>query len=127
HTSSAPAPGKTTRPPTASSSASQLPYVVERAAGAVVGDNGYVLGGLVPGDRSIRSILSVDLSTGAAKRVALLPSAAHDAAAAAIVGSVFLFGGSGASGTLVQRFDPVSRSVTTIGSLPRTLSDLSAV
>jgi N-acetylneuraminic acid mutarotase len=104
-----------------------LPYVVERAAGAVVGGTGYVLGGLVPGDRSISPILSIDLSSGLARRVATLPAAAHDAAAAAVGDRVYLFGGSGAAGNLVQRFDPASHGVTMVGTLPRTLSDLGAV
>ncbi|HLW15767.1 MAG TPA: hypothetical protein VKV69_00210, partial [Actinomycetota bacterium] len=50
----------------------KLPYVVERAAGAVIGDTGYMLGGLVPGDRSISSILAIDITTGVAHAVGKL-------------------------------------------------------
>lgn len=103
-----------------------MPYAVERAAGAVVGDTGYMFGGLVPGDRSISSILSVNLETGAARRLGSLPIAAHDAAAVAMANEIWLFGGSDPSGRLVQRFDPASGSVSTIGHLPRVLSDLAA-
>jgi N-acetylneuraminic acid mutarotase len=104
-----------------------LPYVVERAAGAVVGGTGYVIGGLVPGDRSISPILAIDLTTGIARRVGSLQAAAHDAAAAAMGTNIYLFGGSGTAGNLVQRFDPASGSITRVGTLPRTLSDLGAV
>jgi N-acetylneuraminic acid mutarotase len=111
----------------ASAGLPNLPYVVERAAGAVVGGTGYILGGLVPGDRSITPILSIDLSSGLARRVATLPTAAHDAAAAALGDNVYLFGGSGTAGNLVQRFDPATGTVTRVGTLPRMLSDLGAV
>ena len=133
HTTSTPtSTPKTSKPATGRSpgptgSLARLPYDVERAAGAVVGGTGYLLGGLVPGDRSVSPILSVDLTTGVARRIAALPAAAHDAAAVALGGNIYLLGGSGSSGTLVQRFDPSSRSVTTVGTLPRTLSDLGAV
>jgi len=103
-----------------------LPYVVERAAGAVIGDTGYMLGGLVPGDRSISTILAVNLETGVPRRVASLPVAVHDAAAVAMGSKILLFGGSDPAGTLVQQFDPVSDGVVTIGHLPRVLSDLAA-
>lgn len=123
---------KTSTPPisrshTATAALPNLPYVVERAAGAVVGGTGYMLGGLVAGDRSISPILSIDLSSGLARRVGTLPAPAHDAAAAALGNIVFIFGGSGAAGNLVQRFDPATGSVTRVGTLPRTLSDLGAV
>ena len=104
-----------------------LPYVVERAAGAVVAGTGYMLGGLVPGDRSISPILAINLTTGIARQVGALPAAAHDAAAATVGTNVYLFGGSGTAGSLVQRFDPASGSVARVGTLPRTLSDLGAV
>jgi N-acetylneuraminic acid mutarotase len=104
-----------------------LPYVVERAAGAVLGNTGFMFGGLVPGDSSISTILSVDLETGSARRVGSLPIAAHDAAAVSFNNEILLFGGSDPAGTLVQRFDPASHRVTTIGHLPRALSDLAAV
>ena len=102
----------------------RLPFVVERAAGAVIGDTGYLLGGLTPGDVSIPSILSLDIETGAVNRIGSLPIAAHDAAAVSVAGQILLFGGSGAAGDLVQRFDPAARTVSTIGHLPRPLSDL---
>jgi N-acetylneuraminic acid mutarotase len=86
-----------------------------------------MFGGLVPGDTSISPVLRVDLTTGAAHEVARLAVAAHDAAATTLNGAIYLFGGSGEAGTLVQRFDPASRRVSTIGHLPRPLSDLSAV
>jgi N-acetylneuraminic acid mutarotase len=85
-----------------------------------------MLGGLAPGDRSISTILSVDLETGAARRVGSLPIAAHDAAAVAMGDKIWLFGGSDPAGTLVQQFDPATRTVITIGHLPRVLSDLAA-
>ena len=99
---------------------------MERAAGAVIDRTGYILGGLIPGDRSISTILAVNLDSGTAHRVGSLPIAAHDAAAAASGGKVLLFGGSDQAGTLVQQFDPVSHSIVTIGHLPRVLSDLAA-
>jgi len=104
-----------------------LPYAVERAAGAVIQGTGYLLGGLIPGDRSTSTILSVDLETGSAHRVGSLRIAAHDAAAVSFNNEIFLFGGSDPAGTLVQRFDPATHRVTTIGHLPRALSDLAAV
>jgi hypothetical protein len=111
----------------AASARAHLPFAVERAAGAVVGDTGFMLGGLIPGDRSIDHILSVDLATGRGRLVGSLPAALHDAAATSLGGRVYLFGGSGSAGTLVQRFDPASNHVSTVGHLPRALSDLSAV
>ena len=86
-----------------------------------------MFGGLIPGDRSISTILAIDLNTGAAKRVGNLPIPAHDAAAVSYGNDVLLFGGSDPAGTLVQRFDPTTGNVTTIGHLPRVLSDLAAV
>jgi len=105
----------------------RLPYVVERAAGAVIGETGYMLGGLIPGDSSISTILSIDLLTGSARRVGSLPIAAHDAAAVSMGNEIILFGGSGNAGNLVQRFDPATGAMSTIGHLPRVLSDLAAV
>ncbi|TMK54168.1 MAG: hypothetical protein E6G59_03915 [Actinobacteria bacterium] len=105
----------------------KLPYVVERAAGAVVGGTGYMLGGLIPGDSSISTILSIDLRTGSSRRVGSLPIAAHDAAAVSMGNEIILFGGSGNAGNLVQRFDPATGATSTIGHLPRVLSDLAAV
>jgi hypothetical protein len=105
----------------------RLPYAVERAAGATIGNTGYMLGGLVAGDRSISIILAVDLTNGAARRIGTLPVGAHDAAAVPYGSDVLLFGGSDPVGTLVQRFDPSTGRVATVGHLPRVLSDLDAV
>jgi N-acetylneuraminic acid mutarotase len=115
-----------TASPSSSVSLPKLPYVVERAAGAVIGDTGYILGGLIPGDSSISSILSIDLATGVARRAGSLPIAAHDAAAVSVGNVVWLLGGSDPAGRLVQRFDPAAGTVSTIGHLPRVLSDLAA-
>jgi N-acetylneuraminic acid mutarotase len=86
-----------------------------------------LLGGLVPGDASIATVLRVDLRTGSSRVISRLPAAAHDAAATPLNGAIYLFGGSGAAGRLVQRFDPASNGISTVGHLPHALSDLSAV
>jgi len=121
-------PPSSKRTPKASpTSLARLPFVVERAAGAVIGKTGYMLGGLIPGDASISTILSIDLETGVGHRIGSLPIAAHDAAAVALGNEILVLGGSDPAGTLVQRFDPSTGNVTTVGHLPRVLSDLAAV
>ncbi|HEX3686973.1 MAG TPA: hypothetical protein VHU60_05260 [Gaiellaceae bacterium] len=102
-----------------------LPKPVSKlSAVALPGGRVLALGGLV-GRSSTSQVLFG--SPGHLRRVAGLPVATHDAAAALVGGSVYLFGGGEAVSTdAVVRVDPGRRRATRAGSLGEPLSDLGA-
>jgi N-acetylneuraminic acid mutarotase len=88
-----------------------------------------VAGGTV-GVAASRDILAFDPARGAVRRIGRLPSALTHAAAAALHGSVYVFGGRGAELTSQRRsilaIEPASGRVRRAGSLPAALSDMGA-
>jgi hypothetical protein len=96
---------------------------------AVVADGGRILviGGLDAEDVSTSQVLSLDPATGRLAPVAPLSEARHDTAAAALGGTVYVFaGGSATELDSVESLRP-GGVWTTVGSLPTTRSDLSAL
>ena len=102
-----------------------LPAAVSKLSAVALRDGRVVvLGGLVNGSSSTQVLLG---PPSGLRRVASLPVATHDAAAALVGHRVYLFGGGEAVSTdAVVRFDPVSRVVARAGSLGEPLSDLGA-
>jgi DNA-binding beta-propeller fold protein YncE len=82
------------------------------------------MGGLNSADVSVADVLSVS-SSGHARSAGRLPAAVHDAAAATIGGTTYLFGG-GDQGTTTDRIVAVGAANRTAGRLPRQASDVSA-
>jgi N-acetylneuraminic acid mutarotase len=83
-----------------------------------------LLGGLTAADTSSAAVLSGNLH--GAHDVGQLPGAQHDAQAAALGGSVYLFGGGGPARQYdhILRFDPAVARVTMVARLPRPASDV---
>jgi hypothetical protein len=102
-----------------------LPAVVSKLSAVALRDGRLVvLGGLVNGSSSSQVLLG---PPSGLRRVASLPVATHDAAAARVGHRIYLFGGGEAVSTdAVVRFDPVSHVVSRAGSLGEPLSDLGA-
>ncbi len=103
-----------------------LPAAVQDAAAAPIPNEGaLLLGGL---DSSQTSQPSIELA-GPDRNNALgkLAVPLHDAAAAAVGGSVYLFGGGQVSSyTAITRVDPSSGRASSAGQLPEPRSDLAA-
>lgn len=108
-------------------------HVVERTVGslaspvqdaAAAGGPPVLVGGLTPADVSTNAIVAV--RGRSSLLVGTLPAALHDAAAARLGGSVYLFGG----GDGVRQLDGIQRvspgAPTTVGRLPAPSSDQSA-
>src|SRR5581483_6953012 len=108
-------------------------HVVERSVGslasavqdaAAVGGPPLLVGGLTPADVSTSAIVSVRGRTSV--QSGTLPAALHDAAAARLGGSVYLFGG----GDGVRQLDGIQRvspgAPTTVAHLPAPSADQSA-
>ena len=102
-----------------------LPQPVSKLSAVALPDGRLVvLGGLVGGSSSSQVLAG---PASRLQRVASLPVATHDAAAALVGGRVYLFGGGEAVSTdAVVRFDPASHRATRAGSLGEPLSDLGA-
>jgi len=82
------------------------------------------MGGLNSADVSVADVLSVSRS-GHARAAGRLPAAVHDAAAATIGATTYLFGG-GDAGTTTDRIVAVGTANRTAGHLPRQASDVAA-
>jgi DNA-binding beta-propeller fold protein YncE len=82
------------------------------------------MGGLNAADVSVADVLSVS-SAGHARASGRLPAAIHDAAAATIGGTTYLFGG-GDRGMTSDKIVAVGAASRTAGRLPRQASDVSA-
>lgn len=93
------------------------------ASAPLPGGRFVLLGGLDAADTSTAGIELANLH--AVTRTASLPIAQHDAQAASIGGSVYVFGG-GSYSELdhIVSFDPSSGTVGTVGSLPSAQSDV---
>ena len=87
----------------------------------------WILGGLDASGASTAAVLRVDQATGTVSAAGPLPFATHDAAAAWIGSSAYVFGGGQAgSSDWVQAFTP-GQGAKLVGHLPHARSDLSAV
>ena len=102
-----------------------LPQAVSKlSAVALPGGRVLALGGLVGGSSSSQVLAGPPERL---RRVASLPVPTHDAAAALVGGSAYLFGGGEAVSTdAVVRIDPGGRIAARAGSLGEPLSDLGA-
>ena len=86
-----------------------------------------VAGGLTSGGRTTDQVLSIDPRTGRVSRQARLPQPVHDAAGILVQGApTLLGGGNGSELSSIQRRDRSGRW-RTVGQLPGSRSDLSAV
>lgn len=101
-----------------------LPAALQDPASANLGNGRFVLlGGLDAADTSTAAVIVA--GPGGAQSQASLPGAQHDAQAATLGGSVYVFGG----GQFVQydhilKFDPASNAVAAAGTLPTAASDV---
>jgi outer membrane protein assembly factor BamB len=138
---SGPASGRAPVPAGSSSTAAAPGALVVRRAGfrldapvqraAAVAEPGtndvLVLGGLDEAGSSASGVFRLALGSGRLSEIGAVPSAFHDAAAAALGGRVVVFGGGASSGTdLVQAVDPSTGAGSIVGHLPAALSDLTA-
>jgi hypothetical protein len=109
--------------------AGRLPAGVRYAAVTAADGRLIVAGGTVAGTAS-RAILSFDPASGAVRRVGLLPRPLTHASAAALGGTVYVFGGRGTDqGTqtaAILSVDPLNGRVRSAGRLPAALSDTGA-
>ncbi|MDX6600118.1 MAG: hypothetical protein QOE87_4005 [Gaiellales bacterium] len=103
-----------------------LPAPLEDPGAAVVGSSVVLAGGLTAQDTSTGDVIVVH--GGTARRGRSLPSRQHDAPAAALGNSVYVFGGGDGIRQLdhVLRIDLTSGQVSAAGRLPAASSDASA-
>jgi DNA-binding beta-propeller fold protein YncE len=103
-----------------------LAAAVQDPATAAVGSRVVLAGGLTPADTSSDAVAA---DSGARERLlSRLPGAQHDAAAVALDGQVYVFGGGNGAAQLdhVLRLDPMSGAVHDAGRLPVAASDVAA-
>ena len=100
---------------------------VSREAVVAVGGRLRILGGLSPAGASLSSTSWLDTTSGAVTAGGSLPAIVHDAAAAQIGTTSFVFGGgSPATFATVQSVGPAAGTGTVTGRLPQPRSDLTA-
>ena len=98
-----------------------LAQPLQDAAAAPIGSGAVLAGGLNSADSSVSSVLFV--SAGRDKAGGSLPTARHDAAAVALGGSTYVFGG----GDATHQLDEIVKVGTgVVGRLPQPASDVSA-
>jgi outer membrane protein assembly factor BamB len=92
------------------------------------GQKVFVIGGELPSGADSTAIQEVNLQAATATVVGQLPAGLSHAAAAALGGRLYVFGGrSGGQVTdTVAQLDPATGSVTPVGHLPVALSDMAA-
>jgi hypothetical protein len=104
-----------------------LPAAVSRPVVLDVGGAIDILGGLVTGDTSTASIVSIDPRSGNTGTGGRLEEGVHDAAGAVLSGTAMVFGGgSYADVGAVQGWVPGTAAATVVGNLPVPRSDLVA-
>jgi hypothetical protein len=107
----------------------RLPQAVRYPAVAAVGHSVYLFGGLEFGGEYTgtftRVIQMVDLASGRAAIVGRLPTPYAHAMATVRDGHVFVLGGSTPAGasSAILRFDPATRAVSRVGTLPEHVAD----
>lgn len=93
------------------------------AYATIAGGRFALLGGIDSLDSSTDNVMLAD--SHAARHAAALPNAQHDAQAAALAGSVYVFGGgNGPQYDHILRFTPGGGTVAAAGTLPRPASDV---
>ena len=90
------------------------------AAGAVVGDKVFALGGMLAGDRPSDLIQEYDVATERSVIAAKLPAPVTHSAALTLNGFVYLVGGlaGAAPSRAIVRFDPLRGTAAVAGRLP---------
>jgi DNA-binding beta-propeller fold protein YncE len=101
-----------------------LPAPLQDPATTAAGPGARAMGGLNAADASVAAVLSVSRG-GQTRSAGQLPAAVHDAAAATIGTTTYLFGG-GDLGSTSDRIVAVGGSDRVAGRLPRPSSDVSA-
>src|SRR4051794_35279069 len=103
----------------------RLPFAVQLPAAAVLGTRVLAAGGLDRADASLATFVRV--APGTPRTVLHLPQAIHDAGAATLGPTVYVFGGGTAAGPTDAIVAVRGASARTIGHLPEPASDLAAV
>ncbi len=99
-----------------------LPAPVQAPATTAVGDRAILIGGLDQADVSVPDVVAA--SDQGAQRIATLPIARHDAAAATLAGRAYVIGGGEPS---FDQIDAVGAgAISTAGALPAAASDVAA-
>jgi len=103
-----------------------LPAPVEDPSYAWTGKSVLLLGGLTAADTSTDSEISAGFR--GARPIGRLPSVRHDTAAAALEGSVYVFGGGNGASQLseIVRVNPSTGASRVVGQLPAASSDATA-
>jgi hypothetical protein len=98
---------------------------VQDPATAAVGSRVVLAGGLTAADSSTDAVVA---ASPRERLLSRLPGAQHDAAAVALGGQIYVFGGGNGAAQLdhVLRVDPVSGAVHDAGRLPVAASDVAA-
>lgn len=100
----------------------RMPYGITQAAGAIVGENLYILGGSEECQRPSRSIIEVNLATAESRILSqTLPTAVSNAPAAVINGTIYVIGGMDSNyetSGLVQTFTPSTGRVEALLRIP---------
>jgi len=98
----------------------KLPVPVSGAAGAVVGDKVFALGGRLLGGRASALVQEYDVATERSVIAAKLPEPVTSSAALTLGGFVYLVGGrvDGSPTREIVRFDPLRGTTTPAGRLP---------
>lgn len=101
-----------------------LPRPISRAVAFAGGARILLVGGLVPGDRSIGAVTALDPVSGASHPRPALRQPSHDAAGIRLAGADYLIGGGDAAGLAVVQRVGASGPSTVVGALPQPRSDL---
>jgi YVTN family beta-propeller protein len=103
-----------------------LPAPLQDPSYVASGPRALLLGGLTASDTSTDSIVAAGFHN--ARVIGRLPSVRHDTAAAALGGSVYVFGGGNGPSQLsdIVRIEPATGRTTLIGHLPAASSDSTA-
>ena len=98
----------------------KLPVAVSGAAGAVVGDKIFALGGRLAGGMPSDLIQEYDVATERSVIAAKLPAPVTNTAAFSLEGFVYLVGGlvNGSPARAIVRFDPLRGTAIVAGRLP---------
>ena len=103
----------------------RLPFAVQLPAAAVRGSQVLSAGGLDAGDASLATL--VRISPGRPRTVLQLPQAVHDAGAATLGSTLYVFGGGTAAGPTDAIVAVRGGRARTVAHLPQPASDLEAV
>jgi hypothetical protein len=98
---------------------------VQRSVAVRNGGQVLIAGGLDASGATVGGVFLMNPTTGNLSNITELTTPVHDATGQMIGSRLFVFGGGDATGTnLVQVVDPLARTTSVVGHLPRPLSDL---